>query len=134
VTLVATEARRGQNRAITSGIQAMLISRLGRTPTRPPEAMEALVALESYVHESGLNHSLIDLVKTRASQINGCAYCIHMHNQNRSVGAGCRRPSGSRLDGAGRRTGIDALARPCASSGSFVPKRCDRLSPDAKIR
>src|SRR6267143_2013642 len=44
-----------------------------------PEAMKALVALENYVQESGLDHSLIDLVKTRASQINGCAYCIHMH-------------------------------------------------------
>ena len=44
-----------------------------------PEAMKALVALEKYVQESGLDHSLIDLVKTRASQINGCAYCIHMH-------------------------------------------------------
>jgi len=44
-----------------------------------PEAMKALAALENYVQESGLDHSLIDLVKTRASQINGCAYCIHMH-------------------------------------------------------
>jgi AhpD family alkylhydroperoxidase len=44
-----------------------------------PEAMKALVALENYVQKSGLDHSLIDLVKTRASQINGCAYCIHMH-------------------------------------------------------
>jgi AhpD family alkylhydroperoxidase len=44
-----------------------------------PEAMNALVALENYVQESGLDHSLVDLVKTRASQINGCAYCIHMH-------------------------------------------------------
>ena len=31
------------------------------------------------MQQSGLDHSLIDLVKTRASQINGCAYCIHMH-------------------------------------------------------
>jgi AhpD family alkylhydroperoxidase len=44
-----------------------------------PDAMKAMVALEKYVQESGLDHSLIDLVKTRASQINGCAYCIHMH-------------------------------------------------------
>jgi AhpD family alkylhydroperoxidase len=44
-----------------------------------PEAMKAMVALENYVQQSGLDHSLIDLVKTRASQINGCAYCIHMH-------------------------------------------------------
>jgi AhpD family alkylhydroperoxidase len=44
-----------------------------------PEAMKAMVALENYVQQSGLDHSLIDLAITRASQINGCAYCIHMH-------------------------------------------------------
>jgi alkylhydroperoxidase family enzyme len=43
--------------------------------------MKALVALEKYVQKSKtrLDHPLIDLVKTRASQINGCAYCIHLH-------------------------------------------------------
>jgi AhpD family alkylhydroperoxidase len=41
--------------------------------------MKALVALENYMQQSGLHHSLIDLVETRASQVNGCAYCIHMH-------------------------------------------------------
>ena len=46
-----------------------------------PDAMKALSALESYVQSSGLDPSLIDLVKTRASQINGCAYCIHMHTR-----------------------------------------------------
>lgn len=46
-----------------------------------PEAVKAMVALEKYVVGSGLEHSLIDLVKTRASQINGCAYCIHMHTK-----------------------------------------------------
>lgn len=46
-----------------------------------PEAMRAMAALENYVQQSGLDHSLIDLVKTRASQINGCAYCIHMHTR-----------------------------------------------------
>jgi AhpD family alkylhydroperoxidase len=44
-----------------------------------PEAMKAMGALENYVQTCGLEASLIDLVKTRASQINGCAYCIHMH-------------------------------------------------------
>ena len=43
-----------------------------------PEAMKALAALENYVQESGLDHSLIDLVERRALQINGCAYCIDM--------------------------------------------------------
>src|SRR4249920_2667224 len=47
-----------------------------------PEAMKAMGALESYVQGCGLESSLIDLVKTRASQINGCAYCIHMHTRD----------------------------------------------------
>ncbi len=38
--------------------------------------------LERYVRQSGLEHSLLDLVKTRASQINGCAYCIDMHTKD----------------------------------------------------
>lgn len=44
-----------------------------------PEAINAMVKLENYTRESGLEHSLIELVKIRASQINGCAFCIHMH-------------------------------------------------------
>jgi AhpD family alkylhydroperoxidase len=46
-----------------------------------PETMKALMALETHIAASGLEPSLIDLVKTRASQINGCAYCIHMHTR-----------------------------------------------------
>ena len=44
-----------------------------------PEAFEPMIALEKYLATSGLEHSLIELVKMRASQINGCAYCLHMH-------------------------------------------------------
>ena len=44
-----------------------------------PEAMKALMSVEAYLQKSGLEPSLLDLVKTRASQINGCAYCVHMH-------------------------------------------------------
>jgi AhpD family alkylhydroperoxidase len=47
-----------------------------------PEMMKALGALETTIQDSGLEISLIDLVKTRASQINGCAYCIHMHTKD----------------------------------------------------
>ena len=39
-------------------------------------------ALESYVRQSGLKHSLLELVKTRASQINGCAFCLDMHTKD----------------------------------------------------
>lgn len=42
-------------------------------------AMNALLGVEKYVHSSGLETNLLDLIKLRASQINGCAYCIDMH-------------------------------------------------------
>jgi AhpD family alkylhydroperoxidase len=47
-----------------------------------PDTLKALMALETQVQSSGLEQSLIELVKTRASQINGCAYCINMHTQD----------------------------------------------------
>jgi AhpD family alkylhydroperoxidase len=47
-----------------------------------PETVKALMALENQVTSSGLEQSLIELVKTRASQINGCAFCINMHTQD----------------------------------------------------
>lgn len=42
-------------------------------------AVQAMLALQRYVNESGLEHSLLELVKMRASQINGCARCLDMH-------------------------------------------------------
>lgn len=47
-----------------------------------PAAYRAMLALESYVHEAGLESSLLELVKMRASQINGCAYCLDMHSKD----------------------------------------------------
>jgi AhpD family alkylhydroperoxidase len=47
-----------------------------------PDAIKALTAIEAQVQASGLEQSLIELVKTRASQINGCAFCINMHTQD----------------------------------------------------
>jgi AhpD family alkylhydroperoxidase len=44
-----------------------------------PNAYKAVVGLETYVQRSGLDRRLIHLVKLRASQINGCAYCVDMH-------------------------------------------------------
>jgi len=46
-----------------------------------PDAIKAVLALEDFVKKSGLEPGLIDLVKTRASQINGCAFCINMHTR-----------------------------------------------------
>jgi AhpD family alkylhydroperoxidase len=44
-----------------------------------PEAYNALRGLQNYVDGCGLEKPLIELVKVRASQINGCAFCIAMH-------------------------------------------------------
>ncbi len=45
-------------------------------------ARDALLGLEKYIAGSGLKSSLLNLVRTRASQINGCAYCIDMHTKD----------------------------------------------------
>ena len=47
-----------------------------------PEAMKGMLEMEKYVHQSGLERKLYELVKTRASQINGCAYCLDMHTKD----------------------------------------------------
>ncbi len=47
-----------------------------------PAGIAALRGLEAYVRGSGLDATLLELVKTRASQINGCAYCIDMHTKD----------------------------------------------------
>ena len=46
------------------------------------EALKPMLALEEHFNASPLPHSLRELVKTRASQINGCAYCLHMHTSD----------------------------------------------------
>ncbi len=45
-----------------------------------PDAYKAMAAIDVAVKASGLELSLIELVKMRSSQINGCAFCIHMHS------------------------------------------------------
>ena len=53
----------------------------------PPEALKGMYELEQYVRSSGLDHKLLHLLKTRASQMNGCAYCLDMHTKDaRAVG------------------------------------------------
>ena len=47
-----------------------------------PGALKTMLSLEKYVDECGLEQSLLDLVKVRGSQINGCAYCIDMHTKD----------------------------------------------------
>ena len=47
-----------------------------------PAGLRAMLGLEQHARGSGLEHSLLELVKTRASQINGCAYCLDMHTKD----------------------------------------------------
>ncbi|MBV6522467.1 MAG: hypothetical protein MNPFHGCM_02615 [Gemmatimonadaceae bacterium] len=47
-----------------------------------PEAFRAMLNMEEVVHDSGLEESLLELVKSRASQINGCAWCLDMHTKD----------------------------------------------------
>jgi len=47
-----------------------------------PESIKGLLAVEAYVAQSGLERSLVHLIKVRASLINGCAFCIDMHTRD----------------------------------------------------
>ncbi|WP_348268095.1 carboxymuconolactone decarboxylase family protein [Edaphobacter paludis] len=47
-----------------------------------PDAYKAMSALEAYLHGCGLEEGLLHLVKLRASQINGCAFCLDMHSKD----------------------------------------------------
>jgi AhpD family alkylhydroperoxidase len=47
-----------------------------------PKAYAAMLEVETYVRNSSLEKSLLELVRTRASQINGCAYCLDMHTKD----------------------------------------------------
>jgi AhpD family alkylhydroperoxidase len=51
-----------------------------------PEAMRAMAALERFTHASGLEPGLLELVKLRASYINGCAYCVDVHTTDARAG------------------------------------------------
>ena len=50
-----------------------------------PGALHAMNALQHYTRDSGLEHSVIELVKLRASQLNGCAYCLDMHSKDARI-------------------------------------------------
>ena len=47
-----------------------------------PGVIQAMLGLERQIHKAGLEHGLLDLVRMRASQINGCAYCPDMHSKD----------------------------------------------------
>lgn len=55
-------------------------------PNSAAEGYAALRAVEAYIQQSGLPPLLVDLVKMRGSQINGCAYCLDMHSKDARAG------------------------------------------------
>lgn len=57
-----------------------------------PHAYESMFAMEKYIHAGDLGEDLLALIKIRASQINGCAYCLDMHGREaRAAGVDNRR-------------------------------------------
>jgi AhpD family alkylhydroperoxidase len=50
--------------------------------TTAPEVMKPMIDLEAAFKKASIEHAIIELVKIRASQINGCAYCLHMHTKD----------------------------------------------------
>jgi AhpD family alkylhydroperoxidase len=57
-------------------------ARIDLTKSVPKDALQALYGLEQYIRKSGLEAKLLELVRMRASQINGCAYCLDMHSKD----------------------------------------------------
>jgi len=47
-----------------------------------PGVIQAMLGLERQIRHAGFDHKLLDLVRMRASQINGCAYCLDMHSKD----------------------------------------------------
>jgi AhpD family alkylhydroperoxidase len=63
------------------GVEDFMKPRLN-TATVSPGAYRAMLGLEKFIHESSIEPKLIHLLKMRASQINGCAYCLDMHSKD----------------------------------------------------
>jgi AhpD family alkylhydroperoxidase len=72
-----------------------------------PAAIKALHTLESTLRESSLGLDLLELVKLRASQINGCAFCLHMHATDAHARGAWMSPHPL----AARLAGVDAVQR-----------------------
>jgi AhpD family alkylhydroperoxidase len=60
-------------------METIMTPRLENVFQLAPAGIKALAGLEASIRASGLEPGLLELVKLRASQINGCAFCIHMH-------------------------------------------------------
>jgi AhpD family alkylhydroperoxidase len=57
-------------------------ARIDFTKVLLPKVTQALGSLTKYVNNTGLDHQMLELVKMRTSQLNGCAYCLDMHSKD----------------------------------------------------
>ena len=106
----------------------MMEQRINYTKTAP-EAYQVLIKLESYLRKTSLEPDLVELVKLRSSQINGCAYCIDMHTKD----ARSRGESEQRLYGvtAWRETPFySSRERAALAWAESVTKISDNQVPD----
>ena len=106
-------------------------------------AGRALITLGQAVDASGIDGGLLELVKVRTSQINGCAYCIDMHTKDaRAAGeteqrlyalAAWREPP-SPIRSAPRSSGLEAVSSHCQRAGTDeVHERTTRYFEEAQI-
>src|SRR5262245_61411657 len=79
--LVKGPSREGSNER-TQNVHIHIERAPNLDPASFQRVMTSLHGLGRYVEQCGLEHSLLDLIKTRASQINGCAMCIDMHTKD----------------------------------------------------
>ncbi|BAH40016.1 MAG TPA: carboxymuconolactone decarboxylase family protein [Gemmatimonas aurantiaca] len=56
-----------------------MTARIANPAALVPDLLKAMLGLESAIRTSGLDHGLLELVKMRVSQINRCAFCLHLH-------------------------------------------------------
>ena len=91
-----------------------------------PATYQALLALQAVVDKSGLEKPLLELIKIRASQINKCAFCLHMHTRDaRKAGEteeriyliDAWREVAALYGSRARRIGVDRGADPAAADG-----------------
>jgi len=88
--------------------------------------VHAMLGLEKYLHSCGLEEGLLHLIKLRASQINGCAYCLDMHWKDlRAIGESERRMYSLHrcVESAVHRRSHDAGHRQRLTSDRRVPFR-----------
>ena len=95
-----------------------------------PDLLAALRGVEAYLQRCGLDRRLLDLVKMRASQINGCAFCLDMHSKDlRRLGESEQRVY--LLDGWRELPLFDWRERAALAWTEAVTRVADTRAPDA---